>query len=64
MLMFYFYFFKFFKTKSAKEPRGAQEPEAQRVPDFGGRPPGYKLLTRDLIDERDALEKSAGTAEK
>lgn len=61
MLMFYFYFFK---SKSAKEPRGAQEPEAQRVPDFDGRPPGYKLLTRDLIDEGDAPEKTAGTAEK
>ena len=50
------FFFFFFGAKGAKELRGAQEPKAQPIPDFGGKPPGYKLLTKDILDERDAPE--------
>ena len=54
-----------FKRRRTKKPRGAQEPKIPpRVSDFGGGPPGYKLLTKDLLDKRDALEKAAKEAEK
>lgn len=54
------FFFFFFGAKGAKEPRGAQEPKVPpRVSDFGGGPPGYKLLTKDLLDKRAELEKKA-----
>ncbi|MCE2501893.1 MAG: hypothetical protein J4G13_13675 [Dehalococcoidia bacterium] len=54
------FFFFFFGGKGTPELRGAQEPKAQPIPDFGGKPPGYKLLTKDLLDKRDAMEKTAG----
>ncbi len=58
------FLFFFFKPNSAKEPRGAQEPKAQPVPDFGGRPPGYKLLTKEILDKRLAREKASGQSEE
>ena len=59
------FFFFFFGAKGAKEPRGGQEPKVPpSVSDFDGKPPGYKLLTKDLLDKRDALRKAnAGVAE-
>lgn len=57
------FFFFFFGGKGAGELRGAQEPKAQPLPDFGGKPPGYKLLTKDLLDKRDGPEKAAGPSE-
>ena len=58
----------FFKRKikhtKTRELRGAQEPKAQPLPDFGGEPPGYKLLTKELLDKRLAREKAASQAEK
>ncbi len=59
------FFFFFFGAKGTKELRGAQEPKVPpAVSDFGGGPPGYKLLTKDLLDKRDALEEAAGQSEK
>ena len=57
------FFFFFFGAKGASELRGAQEPKAQPLPDFGGKPPGYKLLTRDILDKWDSPEKAVGTSE-
>ncbi len=54
------FLFFFFGGKGTPELRGAQEPKAQPLPDFGGKPPGYKILTKDLLDKRDALEQAAG----
>ena len=50
MKMFLFFFFG---AKGTKELRGAQPPKAQPLPDFGGKPPGYKILTRDLLVNRE-----------
>lgn len=59
------FFLFFFGAKGAKEPRGAQEPKVPPpVSDFGGGPPGYKLLTKDLLDKRDELENAASESRK